>query len=100
MKTVKTVDNQIILDFALTWYGTAEAIGEIMTLNPSIRNDSAAMIEAGITPGDFYPDIKLAIGQDILINDESRMIKPNTVKKIGGTVATYTSKKWHDQLNR
>lgn len=100
MKTVKTIDNQTLADFALAWYGTVEAIGEIVRLNPLIRNDTAAMIDAGIKPGDFYPDIKLAKDMDMIIDDNSLLIRKNVLKNIDMEITTYTSKQWQERLNR
>lgn len=37
MKTIKVKDNQILLDIALQYYGTAEAIAEILANNPGIK---------------------------------------------------------------
>lgn len=98
MKKVKAIDNQTILDFALANYGTAEAVTEIMQLNPLIENDPAAMVEAGIAPGDFYFDIKLLPGQEITIDDDSRLIRKAALKEITTEVTTYTTKAWQERL--
>lgn len=100
MKTVKVIDNQTILDFALAWYGTAEAVREIMQLNPVLENDSYAMVEAGINPGDFYFDIKLRPGMDVIINDNSNLMRKSVLKNIKEKVTTYTTKAWQERLNR
>lgn len=100
MKTAKVIDNQTILDFAIAWYGTAEATGEIMQLNPVLENDPYAMVEAGITPGDFYFDIKLRPGQDVAINDNSNLMRKSVLKNISERVTTYTTKAWQERLNR
>lgn len=98
MKKIKAIDNQTILDFALANYGTAEAITEIMQLNPLIENDPAAMVEAGIAPGDFYFDIKLLPGQEITIDDDSRLVRKAALKEITTEVTTYTTKAWQERL--
>lgn len=86
---VTAKDNQTILDFALEHYGTADAIGEILKLNPDIRNDSAALIREGITPGDFYPDVKLRAGQSLEIDENSLLIQKNVIKGIDTEITTY-----------
>ncbi|GEM_PF-408482 len=100
MKTVKTIDNQTILDFALMWYGTAEAVAEIMELNPGIRNETSALIEEGIAPGSFYMDIELAKDMDVIIDDNSQLIRKNILKNINTEITTYTSKQWQERLNK
>lgn len=98
MKKIKAIDNQTILDFALANYGTVEAVAEIMQLNPSIENDPGAMVEAGIAPGDFYFDINLLPGQEITIDDDSRLVRKAALKEITTEVTTYTTKVWQERL--
>mgnify|MGYP000323225834 CR=1 FL=1 len=43
-ETIKVKDNQILLDIALQYYGTAEAIAEILANNPGIKNDPQALL--------------------------------------------------------
>ncbi len=98
MKRVEIVDNQTLLDVAMENYGTAEALGEIFVNNPDLANDMEAMIAAGRTITDFHPDIKLAVGSEVVIDSESRLIKKNVVKKIDRSVNTYITEQWQDQL--
>lgn len=85
--TVK--DNQTILDFALEHFGTAEAIPEIIALNPLVANDPKALIAAGIEPGDFYMDVKLLPGMVLTIDENSTVIRKNAVKQIKIGVTTW-----------
>ena len=75
MKTIKAKDNQILLDIALQYYGTAEAIAEILENNPGIKNDPQALVSDGRPLGRFYPDIKPDVGSSSLIDDDRCRIK-------------------------
>lgn len=99
MKTVEIKDNQTLLDVALQHYGTAEAIGEILTNNPALRNAPSAVVDSGRALGSFYPDIKLEPGT-LLIDDDSRNQKKMTVKKIETDITTYMTEKWQEVLRR
>ena len=83
MKTIKVKDNQILLDIALQYYGTAEAIAEILANNPGIKNDP-----------------QLEVGSSLLIDDDSRRIKKTVVKKIENDVTTYMTEQWQERLNK
>lgn len=100
MKTIETVNDQTLLDVALQHYGTAEATGEIILGNPELRNDPAAVVAAGREPGPFYPDIRLAAGTQVRIDDDSRLVIKTVVKKINRNVTTYTTEQWQERLNR
>lgn len=100
MKTIKVKDNQILLDIALQYYGTAEAIGELLANNPDVRNEPQALVAAGRELGSFYPDVKLQVGQSLQINDDSRTMKKTVVKKIENDVTTYMTEQWQEQLNK
>ena len=97
MKTIKVEDNQILLDIALQYYGTAEAISEILTNNPNIKNDPQSLQETGRNEANFYPDLKLKVGQTLQINDDSRTIIKNIVKKITNNITTYNAQPWQEQ---
>lgn len=100
MKKIKVIDNQTILDFALNHYATAEAVAEIIELNPDIKNDPAAVVEAGLEPGDFYFDIKLLADQEIIIDNDSRLIRKVALKEITREVTTYNSELWQERLRK
>ena len=48
MKTIKTVANQTLLDVAVKYYGTAEAAGQLLALNPDLVNDPEALVSLDI----------------------------------------------------
>ncbi len=100
MKTVEVIDNQTLLDVAMEYYGSAEALGEILANNPDLSNDMEALIAADRSTSDFYPDIKLASGSVVYIDDESRILKKNVVKKIDRSVNTYMTKQWQELLTK
>lgn len=93
-------NNQTLLDIAMQHYGNIEAIAEILSNNPHLVNDTAAVIQEGYEPGDFWPHIKLKAGQKISIDDSNRLVRKNTVKKITRDVTTYISEQWQEQLNK
>ena len=43
MKTITVKARQTVYDIALEQYGTCEAVGEILALNPDVGNDPAAL---------------------------------------------------------
>lgn len=100
MKTIEVKDEQILLDIALQHYGTAEAIGEIVANNPGLCNEPSAVVAAGRDLGPFYPDIKLKVGLQVNIDDESRLVKKTVVKKIETDITTYMEAKWQEQYSR
>lgn len=81
MKTIKVKDNQILLDIALQYYGTAEAIAEILANNPGVKNDPQTLVDSGRPLGSFYPDAKLETGSSLLIDDDSRRVKRRLSKR-------------------
>lgn len=85
MKTVKTVPNQTIFDVAAKYYGTCEAVAELLALNPQLRNDPAALAALGIdyvSETAFYPDAALLAGLDIQIDTDSRTLRQSVVKEL------------------
>lgn len=100
MKTIEVENDQLLLDIALQQYGTAEAIGEIVQNNPDLKNDPSAVVESGRELGAFYPDIKLKVGTQVSIDDDSRLMKKTVVKKINRSITTYMEAKWQERLNK
>lgn len=100
MKTIEVKDEQILLDIALQYYGTAEAVGEIVANNPGLRNEPSAVVAAGRELGPFYPDIKLKAGLAVNIDNESRLVKKTVVKKIETDITTYMEEQWQERLNK
>ena len=91
MKTIEVENDQLLLDIALQQYGTAD---------PDLKNDPSAVVESGRELGPFYPDIKLASGSTVQIDDESRLIRKTVVKKINRSITTYMEAKWQERLNK
>lgn len=81
MKTVEVKDEQTLLDIALQHYGTAEAVGKILSDNPGLANEPSAVVEAGRELGAFYPDIKLKVGSQVSVDDDSRLMKRRWSRK-------------------
>ena len=100
MKTIEVKDEQLLLDVALQYYGTAEALGEIVANNPGLCNEPSAVVAAGRELGAFYPDIKLKVGLQVRIDDESRLAKKTVVKKIETDITTYMEKQWQERSVR
>ena len=48
MTTATVKARQTVYDIALEQYGTCEAVGEILALNPQIANDPEALVQLGI----------------------------------------------------
>jgi len=76
---VVTDNNQTIYDIAVKYYGTVEAILEILSLNPDIRNDAKGS-NADIS--DFHFDLPIAAGSRLIINEKSPMMKKNIIKEL------------------
>ena len=92
MKTIKTIEKQTVLDLAMQHYGNVEAIGEILELNPELKNDSDTLAEGCNLPesaGRFYIDAALQPGQQVKIDDTSDLMKKNVVRNIAKPVATF-----------
>jgi FMN phosphatase YigB (HAD superfamily) len=91
MKTVKAKPNQTIYDVALEQYGNDEAAGEIMTNNPGLRNDPAALAALGINAIEddgFYMDAALLVGTAIRIDTDSPLVRPLVLKELAGEEIT------------
>lgn len=100
MKTIEVQADQTALDLAIQYYGTADGIGEILSLNPSLANDPKRLAEEGRNMNAFYPDLRLTPGQSVLIDDGGTVIKKSVVKKMEKNVTTYMSEEWQEQLLR
>lgn len=100
MKTVSIQENQTLLDVALQYYGSAEAISDILQHNPGLKNPASALVKEGRPLGRLYPDIKLEPGFRLRIDDDSRLQKKTVVKKITNDVTTYMTKEWQERLNK
>lgn len=90
MKTIKTLPNQTIYDIAIIYYGTAEAVSELLMNNPNLTNDPVALSQENTTnKNGFYVDIALAEKQSILIDPQSSLVNRNIVKELHNEITTY-----------
>jgi hypothetical protein len=79
MKKITVLPNQTLYDLAIQYYGTVEATDELFALNPELKNDPERE--------NFHFDLPIATGE-IVINEESRLIKKNIVKELSGKEIT------------
>ena len=98
MKTIEVQADQTILDLAVQHYGTADGVGEILRLNPTLENDPKRLAAEGRQRDAFYPDLRLTPGQQVIIDDDGTVIRKSTVKKMTRNVTTYMSKEWQERL--
>lgn len=92
MSSITTVENQTIYDICLQAYGTAEALAEVLKLNPGIRNDSRAKVAVGIDPiGDtsFYLDLAVEPRTAVVVDTDSPLINGNVVRELVEPVTTF-----------
>lgn len=92
MKTETVKPNQTILDLAVQHYGTCEAIGQILSDNPDIRNDKNALTALGIdylAGMDFYPDVPVETGFALMVDTDSKLIKTSVIREINNDVTTF-----------
>ena len=97
MKTVKVQPNQNVFDLAVQHYGTVEAVDEILRLNPDLKNEASALDALDInTAGNevvFQLDAAVKAGFPLKIDETSKNIKKNILKKINQDITTYENKK-------
>lgn len=98
MKTVRVQADQTLLDLAMQHYGTADGVGEILRLNPSLENDPKRLAAEGRLMDAFYPDLRLTPGQTVLIDNGGTVIRKSVVRKIERNVTTYMSEEWQERL--
>lgn len=92
MKTVTVKANQSLRDIAVQYYGNMEAMGKLMTDNPGLKNDPAALAALGIDSiGDegFYLDAPVLPGSRIAIDTDSNLLKSTVVREMGDEVTTF-----------
>lgn len=92
MKTTTVKARQTLYDIALEQYGTCEAVGELLALNPGIANDPEALRRLGIeTLGQtgFYLDAAVAPGTQLRIDEQSALMRKGTLKEIISDITTY-----------
>lgn len=92
MKTITVKKHQTLFDIALEQYGTCEAVGEILALNPGLENDPAALAQLGIDSirhTAFYIDAAVAPGMRIRVDENSAWVRKNTLKELTNDITTY-----------
>jgi hypothetical protein len=92
MKTITVKARQTVYDIALEQYGTCEAVGEILALNPDVGNDPAALAAQGIdsvSETGFYLDVAVDKGAQLRIDDDSTLMRKNVLKEITSEITTY-----------
>lgn len=94
MKQIVTKPRQTIYDIATQEYGTIEAVRELLILNPMLKNNPAAQASHGIDYiqiTDFFPDMELAHGIVVNINDQSPLVQQSITHDLSYTeITTYT----------
>lgn len=90
---ITVLENQSIIDIAVKYYGTAEAVGEILSLNPDIINSPTALEEQGIDANAnlyFQLDIALKPGELLTIDSDSYLINQTIVTELSNkSITTY-----------
>lgn len=92
MKTITAEANQTIYDIALQYYGTVEAVGELLMNNQELVNDPAALAQLGVdyvTNKGFYVDVPLLVGSLVKVDTQSPNYKTNITKEITKEITTY-----------
>lgn len=92
MTTITVKARQTVYDIAIEQYGTCEAAGEILVLNPEIANDPAALTLKGIdsiAEKGFYLDVAVAPGMRLYIDDQSDLMRKGTIKELTTDITTY-----------
>lgn len=84
--------NQTIFDLAAQYYGTCEAISELLANNPDLTNEDAAKTAAGIdaiNDDSFYFDLPVKTGTVMKIDTDSRLLQKSVIKQIQTDVTTF-----------
>ena len=89
MKTITVKARQTVYDIALEQYGTCEAVGEILALNPDVANDPAALGIDSVSEAGFYLDVAVDKGAQLRIDDDSTLMRKNALKEITSEITTY-----------
>lgn len=85
-------DNQTIYDIAVQHYGNVEAVGALLSSNPTLTNDPAALAAQNIdymADDALYLDIPILSGTIIEINTQSPMMNYNIKRDIAQPITTY-----------
>lgn len=91
MRIIKSLKNQTIWDVAIQYYGTAEAVSELLELNPQLQNDLSSVINSGyiVDSTMFYIELPLKEGSSIKINEDSFWVRRDVLKEIEEDIITF-----------
>lgn len=92
METVTVKPNQTVFDLAAQYYGTCEAVGEILRNNPELVNQDEAKTALGINAvadKNFYIDLPVKAGTVVLIDTDSRLLQKSVIKQIETDITTF-----------
>lgn len=91
MRTIKSLKNQTIWDVAIQYYGSAEAVNELLELNPQLQNDLSSVINSGyiVDSTMFYIELPLKEGSSIKIDEDSFWVRRDVLKEIEEDIITF-----------
>lgn len=92
MQTITVKQNQTIYDIAVQYYGTLDAVAEILNNNPGIQNDKNALVAVGVdylADSNFFLDIAVEPGFKLLIDNSSNVLNNNIIKEIDTDITTF-----------
>lgn len=80
MIRIRTIENQTVFDLAKQYYGTIEAVSDILKNNENLCNDDLYEYEL---------NRPLKPGLEIMIDDESKLRDVNTLRKINKNITLW-----------
>jgi hypothetical protein len=92
MSSITVIQNQTIYDICLQAYGTVDALAEVLSLNPDLKNAPYAKVAVGIDPisdTSFYLQLAVLPGSEVLIDTDSHLINANVVKELTEPITTF-----------
>ncbi|MCM1042581.1 MAG: hypothetical protein NC396_09195, partial [Bacteroides sp.] len=93
-----------VFDLAVQHYGNVEAVDEILNLNPDLKNEATALRALKLSTGNgktvFCMDAAVEPGFPLKIDETSKLMNTNTLKRINNSITTYeTYETWQKRLN-
>lgn len=80
MIQIRTIENQTVFDLAKQYYGTIEAVSEIIKNNDNLCNNDLYEYEL---------NCPLKPGLEIMIDNESKLRDANTLRKINKNITLW-----------
>ncbi len=74
MKTINTIKNQTVFDVAVQHYGAVDMFVKVIELNPHLKNDYSAAIEAGVPFENDVLDLSYPVMEGTEIIIETAMV--------------------------